>query len=99
MARLVMLHVKATVPDKAGHKEIRAYLISALASWCGSLHPPGWGTGGLDPDEQGDPMWDGIQVKVLSIINKSPKHPDKRYGKKKARRTERKWRNYGGNTD
>ena len=55
--RKLLLLVSMMVPAGATDSEAVGYVRNAVQDWCGQLQPPGWGPGGEDPSEPGDPMF------------------------------------------
>lgn len=54
-------------PDEATVEDIAQYIQAALSSYGGSLHPP---YPPSDPDNPGDPLFYGINVKEIIVSRK-----------------------------
>lgn len=69
MKRQFMVNID--VPKGVTIKDVRQYIFDAVSSYCGALQPPGYGPGGPDENEPGDPLWGiGNNVTVKSIANR-----------------------------
>jgi hypothetical protein len=65
--RRVVFVVSFDLPPGETVTGAQAYVYDAVRSMKGGLQPPGYGPGGYDPEESGDPMFglngDTVQVK------------------------------------
>ena len=61
LRKLVIL---AEIPDDASYAEVEAYVIDWLGCGGKGYRPPG----SHSPEDDGDPMWDCIQVKSVEIM-------------------------------
>lgn len=68
--------VSFDAPPGATIVRARGYVADAVASMKGSLLPPGYGPGGYDPEETGDPMFnlDGDTVHVTQLHTRKKGH-------------------------
>lgn len=62
MKRTVSMVVSFDLPDDASRTAACEYVLDAVASWAGSLRPPG----SLDDNDPGDPMF-GLKRDSITI--------------------------------
>lgn len=64
--RVATFQVRMVLPPGATVRDAGQYVLDAVASYRGGLQPPGWGPGGEDPNEAGDPMH-GLDVNTVQV--------------------------------
>lgn len=64
----IIISMSVKLNHNVAQERLKEYIESAITAWQGSLQPPGYGPGGEDPNEAGDPMFGNVRhVEVIRI--------------------------------